>query len=143
MTAPPSEIQLCPIPEDLDGQQVVKHLLGKDVPGAVRLLEENSLYYQEDYSWMGPEAFCYYADALVSYLESPAANNDVGFAYGMLHTFRHRLDTDGNAVRPAYLQIKKFCEIVRRDCERLGFDDDYQKRAANRTREIEERLHDA
>jgi hypothetical protein len=59
---------------------VVEHLLGKTVDEAVALLEENSAHYQEDYTWMGPEAFCYYCPALIRYLRSPAASDKDLFA---------------------------------------------------------------
>ncbi len=129
-----------PTPMDLDGQRVIKHLLGKDVQAAVALLEDNSWRYSEDYLWMGPEAFCYYAPALVQFLRSKAADGESLFPYSMLSTFRFRLDRDGAAIKAAIPIIREFYEIVRNEGDRLGLDADYQRRAHNRIREIEARI---
>jgi len=119
----PTRKQLSPVSEDLDGRIVVEHLFGKSVEDAVALLEENSAYYQEDYTWMGPKAFCYYCPALVRYLRSPASRDDSLFAYFMLSTFRLRLDQDGASIASAIPCIEEFCALVESDSERLGFDD--------------------
>jgi hypothetical protein len=136
----PAKSQLNPTPENLDGQKVVEHLLGKDIEGAVSLLKENSAYFQEDYTWMGAEAFCYYSPALLRYLRSPAARDDYLFAYGMLRTFWHRLDQDGVHIAPAFSVIEEFCSLVEQDAARLGFDDDYAKRTQRRIAEIRAKL---
>ncbi len=137
----PTEEQLNPVPEDLDGQVVVKHLLGKNIEGAVTLLEENSAHYQEDYTWMGAKAFCYYCPALVRYLRSSKATNDYLFAYGMLGTFRHRLTHEGVLIAPAILVIEEFCVVVETESERFGFDDDYAKRARCRIAELKAKIN--
>jgi len=132
----PTETQLNPFPADLDGQVVVEHLLGKSVHDAVLLLEENSVYYQEDYLWMGPAAFCFYAPALVEFLRSASADGDMQFAYGMLHTFRHRLEHDRPHIHRAIPVIREFCRIMTIDFDRLGFDYDYKSRAMRRIDEV-------
>lgn len=136
----PTKEQLNPGPEDLDGQVVVEHLLGKSIEGAVALLEENSAHYQEDYTWMGAKAFCYYCPALVRYLRKSTASNDTLFAYGMLGTFRHRLTHDGALIAPAIPVIEEFCVVVEAESERLGFDDNYAKRAQRRIAELKAKI---
>lgn len=133
----PTETQLNPFPADLDGKVVVDHLLGKSVHDAALLLQENSTYYQEDYLWMGPAAFCFYAPALVAYLRSAAADGDMEFAYGMLHTFRHRLEHERAHFDRAIPVIREFCSIMTNNFGRLGFDDNYKSRALRRIDEIE------
>ena len=137
---PPTKNQLNPVPEFLDGKIVVEHLLGKTVEDAVALLEENDLTFSEDYMWMGPEAFCYYAPALVRYLQSDAANGDDLFPYHMLITFRLRLDEDGARVAAVFPTIEEFCKIVEEQSDRLGFSEDGVRRARRRIAEVRSRL---
>jgi hypothetical protein len=139
----PTREQLSPVADDLDGRSVVEHLLGKSVEEAVALLEENSAHYQHDYLQMGAEAFCFYCPALVRYLRSPAAQDDDGFAYSMLSTFRVRLERDGASILPAIPCIQEFCALVEADSERLGFDDDYANRARRRIAELTLRIESA
>jgi len=137
---PPTKDQLCRIPEDLDGQCVVSHLLGKDVREAAALLEQNSAHYSDDYLWMGPEAFCYYCPALILYLRSDVAVGDRLFAYGMLDTFRHLLDREGARIAPAFSTIKEFCSMVEGQPERFGLDENYARRAGRCVAEVRSRL---
>lgn len=137
---PPTKKQLSPVPENLDGQCVVSHLLGKNVIEAAALLEENSAYYSDDYLWMGEEAFCYYCPALVLYLRSDAATGDELFAYGMLGTLRHRLDRDGLRIVPALSTIEEFCSIVEGQSTRFGIDENYARRVGRRVTELRSRI---
>lgn len=136
----PTKEQLNPFPEDLDGRVVVQNLLGKNLDEAVALLEENSARFQEDYTWMGAEAFVYYSPALVRYLRTAAAAGDYVFAYFMLSTFKHRLDHDGVHIAPAFPVIEEFCVILEEDRARLGFDDDYSERARRRIAEVKTKM---
>jgi hypothetical protein len=136
----PTKDQLNPFPGDLDGRVVVENLLGKSVDDAVALLEENGTRFQEDYMWMGAEAFVYYAPALVRYLRSPAAAGDYVVAYFMLSTFKHRLDHDGARITTAFRVIEEFCDVLEEDRARLGFDDDYIKRAGRRIAEVKAKI---
>jgi hypothetical protein len=136
----PTKEQLNPFVEDLDGRAVVEHLLGKSVDDAVALLEENSAYFQEDYTWMGPEAFVYYSPALVRYLRSTAASDDYLFAYFMLTTFKHRLDHDGIRIVSAFSVIEDFCVLLEEESARLGFDENYAMRARRRIAEVKTKI---
>jgi len=132
----PTKDQLNPFPEDLDGRVVVQNLLGKNLDGALALLEENSARFQEDYTWMGAEAFVFYSPALVRYLRTSSATGDYLFAYFMLSTFKHRLDHDGVRIASAFPVIEEFCVVLEEDRARLGFDDDYTERARRRISEV-------
>jgi hypothetical protein len=136
----PTKEQLNPFPDDLDGRVVVENLAGKSVDGAVALLEGNSTRFQEDYTWMGAEAFVYYSPALVRYLRTSAAAGDYVFAYFMLSTFKHRLDHDGALIASAFPVIEEFCAVLEEDRARLGFDDDYTKRARRRIAEVKTKI---
>ncbi len=132
----PTEKEINPF-DDLDGRKAAANLVGKDVREAANLLKVNSMCYGEDYSWMGPTAFCYYAPALVEYLRSKESDMDMHFAYFMPSTFRHRLDHDKEAVMAAVPTMREFCACVETDFDRLNFDDDYRRRFYNRVRELE------
>ena len=138
--ATPTRNQLNPFPADLDGELVAEHLLDKSVEDAVKLLEENSAYYQADYTFMGAEAFCYYCPALVRYLRSPASTDDYLFAYSMLSTFRLRLDQEAGSIAPAIPCIEEFCALVETDSDRLGFSVEYVERARRRIAELKPRI---
>ena len=60
----------------LDERKACKHFLGKTVDEAVRLFEENALFYQEDLMFMGPVAFQYYVPAFVRYIDSAVGDSD-------------------------------------------------------------------
>ena len=62
--------------DSLDERSAVEHFFGQDLLQAEVLFRENFLYYQEDLMWMGPRAFCFYVDAAIAYLLSPAASGD-------------------------------------------------------------------
>ncbi len=136
----PTKEQINPIPEDLDGRVVVKNLHGKSVNDAVALLEENSIRFQEDYTWMGPEAFVCYSPALVLYLRTPSADGDFVFAYFMLSTFKRRLEHDGASIAQAFPVIEEFCAVLEDNQTRLGFDDDYTMRARRRITEVKTKI---
>lgn len=136
----PTAEQLNPFPDSLDGRMVVEHFLGKSVADAVGRLEENSARYQGDYLWMGPEAFCYYVPAIVRYLRSDAASDDCLFTYSMLTIFRHRIDNDGVSISSAFPIILEFCRVLEEESIRLGFDENYTKRAHRRIAEVKAKI---
>ena len=53
----------------LDEESASRHMLGKSMEEVRALLDDNFIYYQEDFMWMGPRAFCYYVSALVEYIK--------------------------------------------------------------------------
>ncbi len=72
----PTEDEINPVPEDLDGKAAVKHFLGKDLEQAEQMFREAALFYQEDLMFMGPAAFRFYVQAAISYLQSKSATGD-------------------------------------------------------------------
>lgn len=67
----PSESEIN-IFDSLDERHAVELFLGKDLQEAEALFRDNFPYYQEWHMWMGPKAFCFYADAVIKYLLDPA-----------------------------------------------------------------------
>ena len=136
---PPSAQQINPF-NDLDGGAAEANLLGKTPHEAAALLEENSLRYSEDYTWMGPQAFLYYVDALQIYLESDRSRGDHEIAYSMIQTLRLRLSFDGKAIADAVPAMRRFCGRVEADFERLGFPKMFRARLTRRVSELESEI---
>ena len=132
----PTEKEINPY-DDLDGRSVARHLLGKSVDEATELLCENSIHYYEDYTWMGPAAFCYYAPALVAYLDCPEAEGDVDVTYFLISCFRSRIENDGIHVFEAISTMQDFCSAVESRFSYLGFDDEYRLRFLRRVNELD------
>lgn len=133
----PTERQLNPFADDLEGKYVIEHLLGKSLSEATALLRKNSCYYGEDYTWMGPEAFVFYVQALLDYLKSQDSDGDGDFAYSMISTFRSRLDNDGLTIESAIPIMREFCSQTELDFDRLQFEAKYKNRLPRRIQEFE------
>lgn len=113
----PTEGEINPIPNDLDGQVAVKHFLGKTVQDAVDLFKENSLVYQEDFMWMGPKAFCFYLPAVLIYLRSEADEDLVSCIASVIE---FRLDHDADEIRASFPTISAVCATaVEQSADRL------------------------
>ncbi len=136
----PTEDDINPVPDCLDGKGAVRSFLGRTPDDVYAMLCENSAPYSEDFMQMGPVAFCFYAPALLRYLQSSAADDDDLFADGTLQTFRSRILSDGTTLLPAVPVMRGFCSMVARDFQRLGFRENYRGRVARRIREVEEAI---
>ncbi len=80
---------------DLDEQWALKHFLGRDVEGALELLRENFLCYEEDLLFMGRRGFEYYLPAVLLYLQELDDDDfvdEVDLAFNLL---KFRLETEG------------------------------------------------
>jgi hypothetical protein len=92
--------------DSLDEQSAVDHFLGKDLSQAEALFRENFIYYQEDLMWMGPRAFCYYVQAAIAYLVSPASDGDSHAASSFSTVVEFRVDHDRNLIEPAVPRLR-------------------------------------
>lgn len=72
----PSESDWRSEPWDLDIPYAYKHFAGKSFEEAVKLFEENAIYYQEDIMFMPQACFPFYARAYMAYLRSDASKGD-------------------------------------------------------------------
>ena len=102
----PTESEINPIPDDLDGQVAVRHFLGKSVQDAVALFADNSLIYQEDLMWMGPKAFCFYLPAVLEHFRQESDPDLVSFIASVLE---FRLEHDAKDIEPSYPTIAAIC----------------------------------
>lgn len=103
----PTEHEINPIPEDLDGQVAVRNFLGKTLQDAVAMFDENSLVYQEDLMWMGPTAYCFYLPAVLEHFSSQEDEELVPFIATL---FEFRLKHDAAAIEPAFPTMTGICE---------------------------------
>lgn len=108
----PTQLEINPIPGDLGGEHAVKMFHGKSVTEAELLFRENSLFYQEDFMFMGPAAYAFYFPAAFSYLRSQYSVNDADFVSSMLATMESRVTgeyNDAQALGPAINTMLDFC----------------------------------
>jgi hypothetical protein len=108
----PTASEINPIPEDLDGRAAQEHFLGKTFEDAVRLFQENSLFYLEDLLWMGPKAFCYYFPAAAHYLKSDAGEGDTDALRCLASIIHSRIHDDGVLVSDIYPVIQDLADFV-------------------------------
>jgi hypothetical protein len=108
--------------DSLDERCAVEHFLGKDLTAAEALFRENFLYYQEDLMWMGPRAFCYYVQAAIAYLLSPAANGDADAANAFCSVVESQLENDRPAIAPAIPRLRDAIESMLANFSRFGCD---------------------
>ena len=78
--------------------------------------------------WMGPRAFCYYVQAAIAYLLSPAANGDSDAANSFCSVVEFQVDNNRSAIDPAIPSLRDAIESMlvtfsRFDCEPLVYGD--------------------
>jgi len=120
----PTERQICPIPEDLDGQVAARNFLGLDVAGALSLIRENSLYYLSDFLWMGPVAFRYYLPALTKYFAEFGPEVGADCVTSLLSTFNLRLQNEPSECLPIRQDMANILIGILSRYDELGVDED-------------------
>lgn len=73
---------------DLDGNRAEKNFLGKSIEDVEKMLNERFEIYQEDLMFMGPEAFCYYWEAIENYVTDVKSFRDwnvINYLAGVIH----------------------------------------------------------
>ncbi len=86
--------------DSLDERCAVKNFLGKNL-GEAEAMIRDSPHVFEDFSHMGPKAFCYYIQAFLSYLKSDASMEDSESAYSFCCTLECRLESDAEEIASA------------------------------------------
>ncbi len=92
----PTERDFDPYGGDLDAQCAWKNMGGLTLEQARQRFEENPLYYQEDFMWMGPRAFIFYFPVIEGYLLSTTECDDYDDrqAWILAHAIRQQLTND-------------------------------------------------
>jgi hypothetical protein len=108
----PSARDINPIPDDLDGKVAEEHFLGKSLEEAVKLFEDNFLYFQEDLLFMGAPAFRFYLEAAIQYAESQEAKYCAEDARLLLMVLRHRWEYEPDELAPVRDSLLEYCRGV-------------------------------
>lgn len=107
----PTIQEINPVPEGLDGQNAVRHFLGKTREQITEEFADQGLVYQEDLMFMGCQAFCFYLPAAVDYVVSPAAMGD-DIVAALCSVIEFRLEHDAPEIADAYSEIVRFADHV-------------------------------
>ena len=136
----PTEREICPIPEDLDGQVAARNFLGTDVSEALSLVRENSLYYLSDFLWMGPVAFRYYLPALTRYFTEFGSEVDADCITSILLTFNSRLENEPAECLPVRRDMENILISMLSRYDELGVNEDIYGDLRQELRETLEKL---
>jgi hypothetical protein len=96
----------------LDEMSAAEHFLGKTCEEAEALFRENSLAYLEDLLWMGPQAFCFYAPAAVTYLRSSAAAGSPDDINSFIGIVEFRLQEQRSQIAPSLPSLRAAARYV-------------------------------
>ena len=96
----------------LDARRAFEHLYGKTTDEAVRLFEENALYYQEDVMFMPSRVFGYYLRAYMKYLEASDSDFDALCFFGLIE---HKLQYQPSDVQPVWSEIRHLLDHLSTD----------------------------
>jgi hypothetical protein len=107
----PTRQEICPH-DDLDGRVACEHFLGRSLEEAEALFRASSMYYQEDFMWMGAVAFRFYLPAVVQFVRSEAATDDSDFIAHFAGTLEFRLEHESQELQPAAEQLVILCGYV-------------------------------
>lgn len=108
----PSEREINPHPDCLDGEYAVEMFLGMSLEEAEGLFQDNGLSRQEDLMWMGPVGFVFYFPAALSYLKNPTSAGDSDFASAMTALLEWRVlgeYQDYEEIKSARTEMIEFC----------------------------------
>lgn len=95
-----------------DERSASEHFLGKNLEEAEALFRENSLYYQEDLMFMGASAFRFYVQAAINYIMSESATGDDSIISCFAMILEHRLEFEGEELRPVAAQLAAICAYI-------------------------------
>ncbi len=102
----------------LDEKRAIKHFLGKDLRQAEALFRENFGVYAEDLMWMGPRAFCFYVDAAIAYLASPASTGDSEAACGFCGAVEFQVEHYRMEISSSLSRIEDAIQLILGDIDR-------------------------
>lgn len=121
-------------PGDLDQNCAWEHFGGLTLDEAKTRFAENALYYQEDFMFMGTNAFLFYFPVLDDYLRSaPDAENDDDWeSWIIAQCIRAQFDANTiGRLRPSVPRIVELAGFVRDNIRRFGCNQTEQQRVAD------------
>ncbi len=111
----PTQKEINPIAEDLDGQWAVKMFHGKSLEAAEGLFRKNGISRVEDLMWMGAIGFVFYFSAALAYLKGEYSRDDSDFVNSMVGMLEFRIGEefgDAAEIVLASFEMTEFCEYV-------------------------------
>ncbi len=120
----PTQEDINPIAEDLDGQCAVRNFLGKSRDQIREEFAEHGMSYQEDLMFMGSRAFCFYFPAAVDYITSSEGSADADVANCLVSVVEHRLEYDLSEIRGVFPHILRFADHLLSYYDGFGLDPD-------------------
>ena len=111
----PTEQEINPVAENLDGQWAVRNFLGKSLDAAEAMFREELDFHGEDLMFMGPVAFRYYIPAACRFLRSQLPDADPPMIFDFAGVLQHRLEFDPNEMTSVAVELADLCaEILAR-----------------------------
>jgi hypothetical protein len=112
MTEPlPTRAELNPY-DDLDGRIACENFLGQTLDDAVRLFQEQPLYYQSDLMWMGVAAFRFYFPAVAQFIRSEGASDNSDFIAHFASTLESRWEREPDDLLPIAEHVIALCDYI-------------------------------
>ena len=130
----PTKNDFVPHPPDLDAMCAWEHFGGLTLDAAKTLFAENPLYYQEDFMFMGTNAFLFYFPVLDHYLRSaPDDENDDDYESWIIsQCIRSQFQPEAiDRLRQLIPAIVDLAGFIQNNISRFGCDESEQRRVAN------------
>ena len=111
---------------DLDQTVAWDHFGGLTLDEAKMRFADNALYYQEDFMFMGTDAFRFYFSVLDAYLRNAPdeESDDDHESWIIAQCIRAQFESDTvGRLRPIIPAIVDLAEFVRNNIRRFGYDD--------------------
>lgn len=108
----PTELEINPVPEDLDGQSAARNFLGKSVEDAELMFRELSNFHGEDLMFMGVIAFRYYIPAACRYLRSQLPDGYPNMFADFASTVQSRLEFEPEELKPVAAVLAETCADI-------------------------------
>lgn len=130
----PTKDDFVPHPPDLDEVCAWEHFGGLTLDEAKKRFAENPLYYQEDFMFMGTNAFRYYFPVLDHHLRNAPdeENDDDHESWIISQCIRVQFEPDAiDRLRPLIPAIVDLAGFVRDNIRRFGCDDSERQRVSD------------
>ena len=131
---------LDPRSQDLDERHALKMFLGKTPEQAAAMFRQNSLFYQEDLTYMRAPAFRFYVLPAINYLLSEDANGDSDAASTFCSVLESRLKHDPDALKPIVPIVLDAIEEILAGFDRFECSPEIYGDVPNRYRAVAARL---
>lgn len=100
------------IHDSLDERTACEHFLGKNLEEAEALFQESSIRYQEDLMFMGVNAFRFYVQAAIKYIQSQSAMGDSDIISCFASILEHRLEFEAEELNPVANSLANICGYI-------------------------------